>query len=229
MNRVSLLRLWLLAVALTSSSVLKASSDGDRLYQVNLSEFPKYRTLLLGKLGPTPFNFGRVMIKPAFAPEYSVSIYSRSLASGEMKYLVTYLAAEHSLWETSDAGGETQDAKHTNVRQIDCEIPKEIADKIRLAWLGMLTGNQRPTRMREEDAARTTDATIAEFSIQVSPSETLYGEIAVEAPTGQKTKALSDLANTLVEYCKAKTTDRSEIGNRIDEESNRLLGLLKQG
>lgn len=144
-----------------------------------------------------------------------------------MKYLVTYLAAEQSLWETSDAGSNTRDAEHTNVRQIDCEIPKEIADKVRRAWLGMLTGNQRPTRMREEDAARTTDATIAEFSIQVSPSETLHGEIAVEAPNGQKTKTLLDVANTLVDYCKATPADRPAIANKIDHEATALLDQLK--
>jgi hypothetical protein len=167
-------------------------------------------------------------MNPAFAPEYSVSIYSRSFASGEVKYLVTYLAAEQSSWETSDAGKATQHAKHTDVRRIDNEIPKEIADKVRLAWLGMLTGNQSPTSMREEDAARTADATIAEFSIQVSRGDTLYGETVVEAPSGQKTKALLELANTLVEYCKAKGTDQPGIATRIDHQATELLEMLKQ-
>jgi hypothetical protein len=167
------------------------------------------------------------MVEPAFAPEYSVSVYSRSLARGEVKYFVTYAAADQSLWQTSDAGTKPQGAEHIKIRRIDCEIPKEIAEKVKQAWLGMLTGNQHPTPMRQEDAARATDATVAEFSIQVSSAETLYGEIAAELPRGPKTKALLDLANILADYCKAKPTDRSAIASRIDQEATQLLEMLK--
>lgn len=199
----------------------------DRLYEVNLAEFPKYRALLLSKLGPTPFNCGRVTVEPAFAPEYSVSVYSRSLLRDEVKYFVTYAAADQSLWETSDAGRNSEGAEHTKIRLIDCEIPKEIAEKVKQAWLGMLTGNQHPTPMRQEDAARATDATIAEFSIQVSPAQTLYGEIPTQLPAGPRTKALLDLANSLSDYCKAEPAHRPVIASTVDHEATALLDQLK--
>jgi len=229
MERLSLIRLLLVVGALAFSLLLRAASDNDQLYQVNLAEFPKYRALSLGKLGPTPFNCGRVIVQPAFAPEYSVSVYSRSLAQGGMKYFVTYIAPDQSLWETSDAGRNPQNAENANVRRIDCEIPKEIAEKVKQVWLGMLTGNQSPTPMRAEDAARATDATIAEFSIEVPPAETLYGEIPAEVPKGPKTKTLVGLANALTEYCKAKPMDRSAIAGRVDREATRLLEMIKRG
>lgn len=220
-------RLLLVAVALTWVLALEAASDGDRLYQVNLAEFPKYRALLLGKLGSTPFNCGRVMVQPAFAPEYSISVYSRSLARGEAEYLVAYVAADQSLWEESDAGKEPEQAEHIHIRQVNCEIPKQIAEKVKQAWFGMLTGNQHPTPMRQEDAARATDATIAEFSIQVPPTKTLYGEIPTQLPSGPRTKALLEVANSLSDYCKAEPTDRPAIASKIDREATALLEQLK--
>lgn len=227
MKKFSLGRLCLVAVATGSISVLAAATDSDRLYQVILSEFPRYRALLLAKLGQTPFNCGRAMVTPAFAPEYSVSIYSRTVGGGEVKYFVTYVAADQSLWEITDAGRKPQEADRTNVRRLDCEIPKEIAENVQQAYLGMLTGDQLPIPMREEDVSRVTDATVTEFSIQVSAAETVYGEIPSELPSGPKTKALLGLANALVDYCKAKTTDRSELASRIDREATRLLEMIK--
>jgi len=227
MKKLLLRGLLLIAVALALPLGLKATSDSDRLYDVNLAEFPKYRALLLSKLGPTPFNCGRLTVEPAFAPEYSVSVYSRSLPRGEVKYFITYAAADQSLWETSDAGKEPQAAERTKIRRMDCEVQREIAEKVKQAWLGMLTGNQNPTPMRQEDAARATDATVAEFSIQVSPAETLYGEIPVQLPAGPKTKALLDLGNSLAEYCKAEPADRSVVTNKIDHEATALLEQLK--
>ncbi len=222
-----LLRLLLVAVALTWVLALEAASDGDRLYQVNLAEFPKYRALLLGKLGSTPFNCGRVMVQPAFAPEYSISVYSRSLARGEVEYFVAYVAADQSLWEESEAGKEPEQAEHIHIRHVNCEIPKQIAEKVKQAWLGMLAGNQHPIPMRPEDAARATDATVAEFSIQVSPAETLYGEIPTQLPTGPRTKALLDLGNSLADYCKAEAADRPVIASKIDHEATGLLEQLR--
>ena len=208
-------RLLLVATTLALPLGLKAASDGDRLLQGQFGGISWPRALLLSKLGPTPFNCGRVTVEPAFAPEYSVSVYSRSLPRGEVKYFVTYLAADQSLWETSDAGKKPEDAERTTIGRIDCEIPKGTAEKMKQAWLGMLTGNQHPIPMRQEDAARATDATVAEFSIQVSPAEILYGEIATQLPSGPKTKAFLELANTLGDYCKAKLTDRPAIASKM--------------
>jgi hypothetical protein len=227
MKKFLLRRFLLVAVALALPLALKAASGSDRLYEVNLAEFPKYRALLLSKLGPTPFDCGRVTVQPAFAPEYSVSVYSRSLPRGELKYFVTYAAADQSLWEKSDAGRNSEGAEHTKIRLMDCEIPKEIAEKVKQAWLGMLTGNQHPTPMRQEDAARATDATIAEFSIQVSPAQTLYGEIPTQLPAGPRTKALLDLSKSLSDYCKTEPADRPALASKIDQGAARLLADLK--
>ena len=81
-------------------------------------------------------------------------------------------------------------------------FPSSAAHLARQAWIQMLSGSQRPRPMREEDAARSTDATIAEFSIQLPHGKTLYGEFPVELPSGRKTRALIELGDTLINYCK---------------------------
>ncbi len=63
--------------------------------------------------------------------------------------------------------------------------------------------------MREEDLVRATgDATIAEFSIQLSGEQALYGELVAELPSGPKTRTLVEIANALADYCQAQPTSR---------------------
>jgi hypothetical protein len=79
MSKLFLVGFLLLELSFSRNPSLAASSVNDCLYEVDLAEFPKYRTLSMAKLNPTPFNYARMMIEPAFAPEYSVSVYrSRS-------------------------------------------------------------------------------------------------------------------------------------------------------
>jgi hypothetical protein len=216
-----------LALPFARNSSFAASSANDCLYQVDLAQFPKYRALWMAKLGPTPFNHARMMVEPAFAPEYSVSVYSRSLSRDQVKYVVTYIAADQNFWQATDIGRQPQRAQSVKTRRIDCEISKQTGDKLKQAWIEMLSGDQQPKPMREEDAGRATDATVAEFSIQLSRAQTLYGEVAVELVEGRKTRALLQVANALIEYCKAKPTDRPAIASQLDRKVTRVLELLK--
>jgi len=218
----------LLALPFARNSSFATSSANDRLYDVSLKEFPRYRALWQGKLGPTPFNYGRMMAEPAFAPEYSVAVYSRPIGGGGVKYFVTYIAMNRSLWQATNVGKNPQGAERAKTRRIDCEIPKETALKVRQAWLGMLSGKQSPRPMREEDLVRATgDATIAEFSIQLSGEQALYDELVAELPSGPKTRTLVEIANALADYCKAEPTARPAATSQIDRKVTRLIGLLK--
>ncbi|HZS18917.1 MAG TPA: hypothetical protein VFA51_13400 [Candidatus Udaeobacter sp.] len=214
-------------IGLTSASALMAAPGADRLFEVNLALAPNYRSLLLSKLGPTPFDCGRFIAEPAFAAEYSVSVYSQPSADGEVKYFITYTASDKSLWETSNAGKDTKAARNINVHRLDCEIPRAIAQKTKQVWFAMLTDNQRRRPMHLQDAGRVTDATIGEFSLQLSPAKAIYGEMPVEAPVGVKTKTLVDIANALIEYYKAKPATRADIATTIDSTTTELLSRLK--
>lgn len=208
MNKLLLTGLSLLGFPFAGNATLNASSANDRLFQVDLAQFPKYRTLSMAKLSPTPFNYARMMVEPAFAPEYSVSVYSQPLRPDRVRYVVTYIVADQNLWQATDIARQPQRAKSVKTRRTDCEISKHTAEKVKQAWIAMLSGDQHPKPMRKEDVGRTTDATIAEFSIQLSQGETPYGKVALELVEGRKTRGLLEVANALIEYCKA-TTDRS--------------------
>ena len=188
-----------LAISLHSRALSNAAapSESDRLFQVDLKEFPRYRLIWLNKLGPTPFDCGRMMVEPAFAPEYSVSVYSQPSATRQRRYFVTYVTADRSLWQATDAGRHAKEAEPAKIRRVDCEIPSSAAHLAKQAWIQMLSGSQRPRPMRKEDAARSTDATIAEFSIQLAHGKTLYGEFPVELPPGRKARALIELGDIL--------------------------------
>jgi hypothetical protein len=71
---------------------------------------------------------------------------------------------------------------------------------------------------------------MAEFSVQASSSEALHGKLLdiMLPPPGQKTKTLLAVANTLIEYCKTKSEDRSPIADKIDQQVTRLLQMLEQ-
>src|SRR5262245_30595005 len=227
-NFVRLATALAISLDITALSNAAAPSGRDRLFEVDLKEFPRYRLIRLSKLGPTPFDCGRMMVEPAFAPEYSVSVYSRPSASGPRKYFVTYLTADRNLSQTTDAGGHANEAEAAKIRRVDCEISASAAHLTRQVWTQMLSGGQRPAPMQQEDAARSTDARIAEFSIQLPHDKILAGEFPVELPSGRKTRTLVELGDTLVDYCKAKSADRQTIAAKLERTATRLLETLKQ-
>jgi hypothetical protein len=186
-----------------------------------------YRKLRLAKLGITSFDYGRVIVEPAFAPEHSVSLYRKSTPDGHVRAIITYVVADRNLWDATNGGIDIKRAQQVKTRRIDCEIPTRTAEKVRQVWIAMLAGKQRPIPMRAEDAARTTDATTTEFSIQLSTAETLYGEIAAEAPSGPKTRALLELVTALVHYCESDSEHRVKEAHRIDREATKLIVILE--
>src|SRR5262249_49089483 len=104
MNKLFLMSLSLLCFPFAGNAGLNAPSADDRLFEVDLAEFPTYRALCLGRLGRTPFNYARMIVQPAFAPEYSVSAYSRSNGRGHVRYVVTYVGLDRNLWQATDMG-----------------------------------------------------------------------------------------------------------------------------
>ena len=198
------------------------------LLQVDLTEFARYRAIRLSKLGPTRFDCGRMIVEPAFAPEYSVSVYSRQKEGKQRVYFATYVLAGSSLWQNSEIGRYPQRAEAIRVHRIDAKVPKRTAKLLKEAWLQMLSGAQRPRSIREEDV-RSTDSTVAEFSIETSAGKSLQGEVLdIASPPGQKAKALLELANSLIDYCKTEPAKRPSLVSELDRKATSLLALLKQ-
>ena len=130
-----------ISVGITALSNAAAPSGRNRLFEVDLTEFPRYRLIWLNKLGLTPFDCGRMMVEPAFAPEHSVSVYSRPSNGRSRKYFVTYATVDRNLWQPTDIGRHPRRAEATKVSRVDCEIPASAADLVRQAWIQMLSGS----------------------------------------------------------------------------------------
>ena len=211
-SRVPFLALLLCAAVLPHRTSL---SREDRLLAVDLGEFPSYRALRLAKLGPTPFNYGRIIGQPAFDPEYSVSIYAHKTPNKPTSCSITYIAATRSLWQSTDIGRLPAEGKRISTRRIDADFPLETATRVRNAVNQMLSGDHKPKPVDEGDLL-STDATEMEFSLR-SGMSTLYGELnATLSPPGPRTEALLHVANLLVDYCKASPRHRSDVAKAID-------------
>jgi hypothetical protein len=201
------------------------ASEPDHLLPVNLRENEKYRAVLTQKLAVTSFDCGRLVIRPAFAPEESLSIYGLNNDAGH-KYFATYLAADTSLWQTTDEGRYPEKAAGVGVERIDAEIPDRTAEVLKKVWMLMLSGRQAPKRWDHAPEMLFGDATVGEFSIPGSPNKTLYGETPLVPELGSKTKQLVELSDLLVKYCKAKPSQRGGILEQVERQAARLLQTL---
>ena len=214
-------------LGLVSVSMRLIASDVDHLIPSHRQREPQYYSLLSSLLGLTGFDCGRTIVVPAFEPEYSVSVYTRS-GAGASTYGVTYVIAETNVWQRTNEGRDRTAVP--KVRRFDAEIPEQTAHLLREIWMGMLTGPQRPrptpTPRREIVIS---DETSVELSLQRWGSPMLFGEIdnISVRPPGKKKQELVRLSWLLVEYCKTNPKQRPAIVKRIDDKANALLALLK--
>jgi hypothetical protein len=217
------------AVATLHSTGFAADSDIDHLQPVVLTEFPKYRQVLKSKLCVSPADCGRALTRQSFAPEESVSVY-RVRGNNAWRYQVTYTVAEDNLWQKTDAGRKLPKAKSVGVRRIDAAISDRIAATLRNVWIRMLSGSQRPRPTpAPTQILAPTEGSIDEFCVERGSGSQLCGELDVSIPPpGTKTKKFVGLSGLLVEYCKAKTNERSAISSRIETEAKSLLSDLER-
>jgi hypothetical protein len=201
---------------------IQASTPPDRLEPVDANEFPAYRRVLKEKLLLTPFDYGRVIVVPAFTPEHVISVYSRQSHDSKKLFYVTFLAPKESLWQATDGGRTPNNAKSLVVRQLDAEISESNADVIRRALIAMLSGHQRPRKWDVPSEFLYQDSTIAEFSVH-REHQALSGETVIASNVGRKTKLLLDLHENLVRYCEAAVSKRPEIARNIHETATKLL------
>jgi len=203
------------------------NSTFDHLVPVNLNENRAYRTILLSKLSPTPFDCGRAILLPPFEPEASISIYS-TWRNGRLAYGVTYISAEGNLWQRTDAGRQPSLAKAVHVRRLDANMPERTGILLRQVWLQNLRGPHGPRPIPRPKTAIVLDATTEEFSIQMPTGKVLYGDLdfSLSFP-GKKTKKLVDMTNALYDYCKAPESDRPAMAAGIERQAKRLLLDLK--
>lgn len=126
-------------ILLAQFSVVRAK-EGSVHGDIMLPERPyaKFRRLLAVKLGPTTFDCGRIIVMPAFEPEFAVSVHSSDVSNTKRTYYVTCVTAADNLWQKSDMVQYPRRAEQVRTDRIDAEIPETTAKLLRDAWLVML-------------------------------------------------------------------------------------------
>ncbi len=197
-----------------------AQDSNDHLAPIHRDWDSQYRELLTAKLSITPFNYGRVLIKPPFAGESSISIYCERRSNGGRCY-VTYLVARRSLWQETDGGHMPEKAASVKVRRADFEIPNTTAATVKEAFSRMLVKTRG--HPHSEERALPIDATSIEFALQREAHQQLTGQVNPFLPRqGNKVRELLELAHQLESYCRAEQNGRPSIAINIEQEARQL-------
>lgn len=203
-------------------------SDGarrDPFLRVDLNENPKYRRILSTKLEVTPFDCGRFVVRPAFDPECSVSVYSYAREGGTRGYRMTYVLASDNIWQASDGGRYLRKAAAVKIQRFDAELQKETAELLQSVWLRLLRG-VHPSASETPQDWILIDPPVFEWSLQRlnGPPLRVQANLYIKGILMQKLFAdLSDI--TLRSYCMAEPTKRPAIAREIAKQAKALLKL----
>jgi hypothetical protein len=198
----------------------------DHLALPNAKLFARYKEILASRLGVTPFDFGRVIVSPAFEPEYSISIY-KGTAVQQPAYRVTYMATTESIWALTNGGNDLNDIERVRVRRADSEIPESTATILKQVWMRMLKQAHGQTPPAGEWGRIPMDSTSIEWYLQSPNRRAESAELNNYYPIGPNTRAFVNLTTeNLVRYCKADPKQRNAIARTIEADARKLLVAL---
>jgi hypothetical protein len=208
------------------------SNDQDHLQPIGWEDKrnDQYRHLLESKLGVTPFDCGRAIVELPFEGELSVSVYSSSQENRQPRYFVTYVKAEHNLWQRTGMLKHPDAARSVKAMRHDAEIPDTTAKFVKDVWVRMLKDVRRDPRSSKPymvGGEYVIGGLGREFSIQQSHHSRLNGWLFRSPAPGTKTEALVKLTDMLIDYSEAFPADRPAIGDKIHREAKSLLTRLK--
>lgn len=106
----------------------RTSLEPDHLLPADRSPDRSYFDLVDRKLSMTPFDCGRIVVRPPFTGESSISIYSEAKQNDSLRYHITMRAAEESLWQASLGGVDPTKAEDIKIRQVDVVITADLAN-----------------------------------------------------------------------------------------------------
>lgn len=180
------------------------------LVPANDKELPAYRADLQSKLLITPADAARMIVRPAWQPEYAVSVYSNPPASADdvARYNVTVTRASANIW----SGREP-----VQTIRSDAELPASVALLVKEVWKQMLLA----TRSYDSPVDSPVDGGIVEFALSESNQSGLRGELPVNA--ARDVLAFQTLGTLLVKYCDAPANERNALATEIEQAAKNLL------
>jgi hypothetical protein len=180
-----------------------------------------YEQLWRQKLLVTPGEIARFVGLPGtIGLETTISVYrapekENSLAGN---YWVTATQASQRLWNCVEPGVEGKnDPDSIRVVRCDAPIPESTALALHTAWLAMLS-RSRPQHKTNEIVV---DSSREIFSAADSSGRVLEAQGST-APK-ENTKALINMALSLLEYCGSSADGRTNIASTVEREAKDLL------
>lgn len=214
---------------LASAHPALCRDEHDHLALLNRKLFARYRQILTSHLAGTPFDRGRVIVCPAFEPEYSISIYNSGGSTARATYRVTYLSAKESIWGLTNGGNDLSQTKKIKVRRMDADIPESTAALLKQVWarmLGHAHGQAPPTG---EWGRIPFDSTSVEWYLQMPNGGASSAELNNYFPIGRNTQSFVKLTTeTLLRYCKADAKERDAIARTIETSARKLLAATSE-
>lgn len=197
------------------------ASTVDHLLPVDLGENANYRAIIMAKLAKTPFDCGRVIVRPTFDSEISISIYRSRKKTDTASYFLTFISAQHSLWDASDGGRLPRRASPVSTRRVDRAISETLARQLRDAFSAVLS-ETRGLAIGEKPKRVVIEGPTTEFSIPRADGRVARGEISYFPATGPKLKRLEALTLDLLAYCKASPVTRHTLARKIERNASAL-------
>jgi len=207
-------------------SVAGASAP-DHLLPTDRSYHRAYFGLLDRKLANTPFDYGRIIVRPPFTGEYSISIYRETRPNGASRYRITMRAAEESLWQASSGGVDPTKAETVKIRQIDVSITPELARVLRDALAAMVE-QTRPLGHEEQPAKIVIEGPLTEVMV-LRDGKVVAGQMGNFPPTMPKLRLLEKLIANLKSLCESPPSDRTHLLAEVTSSAEALRNEIASG
>jgi len=208
-------------VFLLSLQLARASSEPDHLLPADRSHDRPYFNLLHKKLVSTPFDYGRIIVRPPFTGEYSISIYAETSRDRVKRYHITMRTAQESLWQAALGGVNPSKAEGVKINQTDIFITSQLAGRLREVLTAMvdqtreLGADEKPNRIVIEGPL--TDIMIIRRSGRVDE-----GQMGNFPPTTPKLRLLSKLITSLAQLCNSPDSKRPYLITEVTRDTEAL-------
>lgn len=211
---------FLMALTLHSNAdVFFATEWGEPPDHLTPLDYPpdEYDRLIEKQLFLTHGQLGRFIIRPSFAAESCVSVYSdvskeaekkhggwESVPDNEQTYFITVTKASESLWYAM----QKKMTKKVKVTKVDREISLDLAAAIQRAWGRMLQHTKYPAR-----ASMGADGVTFQFSVWVRGLGHLHGQIW--SPKGELTAEMASIGSSVAEFASNKDATEKPLIERL--------------
>lgn len=210
-----------------SPQVGRTSSEPDHLLPADRSRDRSYFSLLDRKLATTPFDCGRIVVRPPFTGEHSISVYSKPTRNRLSRYQITMRAAQESLWQASLAGVDPMKGQSISISEANIVITAELA-KLLKGVLTAMVAETRPLGADEKPRKIVIEGPLTDIMIVRRSGKLEIGQMGNFPPTTPKLKLLTKLITNLTRLSQSPASDRAHLVAEVTSDADALRRKLSK-